>query len=577
MSEAYRQLTSRLPERRAPVAGAFASDPRAVRAWVEALPMANFPVAAKRLLDGLADLNRQRIDGAQRLDALEILRAPLAQLAATATKQILGASFPLPPQKAELGELALDFQAELASGYRTALVDLTAPNGSVPFLRGKAVTLAAARALQHGGEHLAKAYLLYRTPPRGAWQALHDVYQFVAELGLDDRAVVDPLQQGTLCLRDLYGHSLLLALANPYRFTQREQGEVVALTRTLAPYLQLRDRNGGERDLIVHSDADRGPGYLPEERDSGQRDVLALHMGALSAFVDGQLAMVPPGARTATFRVRGGPALHVDGGLVRRVTANWSAHGARTHVRLGGGYTLDTVLGLHDLHCALAGDEDFESFLQHVHGQAISVSDAPRGASWRIGVRAAGRVAHLPARVLDQGLGGYRILWERTAVGTSVRARVADLVGLALPERAEDGVPDWMIGVIRWLRIDEHGHADAGVELLARRALPVGVRALDGAGVRGVMRGLLLAPLAADTGTDYPALLASTEIEREVREVELYVPADQHGAPLPARTVHAGGLRLLEATGTYQHFALAPCADATTTVEEAVAIPLAGA
>jgi hypothetical protein len=563
MKEIYRRLSASLPERRAPGAVAFATEARALRTWVDALPMANFAVATQRLLAGLRELNRQRLEGVRRLEALETLRPSVAQIVAATDKQIVGASFPLPPHKVELGELALAFQSELALGYRAALVELCAPSGKVPILRGKQVVLAAVRALQHGDEHLAKAYLLYRTAPDGVWQNLHDVHAFIVGLRLDDRAIDDAQARG-LNAREAYAHSLLFALANPYRCTQREQGELIAFTRSLAPHCELRRGTGGSNDVLIHADADRGPGYLPEERVPGQRDVLALHLDAVFAFVEAQLALATDAARTAVFHQRGGTSLHVDVDLARRLLRAWEAHGERAHERLGGGYRLDTALGLHDLHFMLAGATDFESFMRRVSGQVISLSESDRGAAWRIGAADPARSMRLSARVLDQSLGGYRIVWERGEAGEQVHARVGELVGLALPEASADARPDWMAGVIRWIRIDEQGRVDAGVELLARRLLPVGVRALDGAQQRALVRGLLLAPLSTDDPGDYQALLVSTEIERSAQGVELSVPADLLGPPRPARTERVEGLRIVEATGIYQHFALPPHAQAAT-------------
>ena len=79
--------------------------------------------------------------------------------------------------------------------------------------------------------------------------------------------------------------------------------------------------------------------------------------------------------------------------------------------------------------------------------------------------------------------------WEHI---DGVRVRVGELVGLAPP--ADDDEPqDWMVGCIRWLRIDPGGSMDAGIELLARRSLPVAVRPIDKHGVpRTVMRGVSL-------------------------------------------------------------------------------------
>jgi len=554
MTEAYRRLTTDLPERRTDKGG-FVTEPRGLRTWIDALPMANFMVAAQRLLDGLRELNRQRLDGIRRLDALEILRPAVIQLAAVADKQIVGASFPLPPHKIELGHLALGFQAELSLGYRSALVEACAPSGSVPLLRGKQVALAAVRALRHADEHLAKACLLYRTPPAGVWQVLHDVFGFIASLRLDDRSVEDASVGAEINAREAYVHALLFALANPYRCTQREQVEMFGFTRALAPHCDLRQGTAGLRDVTIHVDADRGPGYLPEERVAAQRDVLVLHLERMFAFVDTQVAGVPGGSRSVTLRQRGGPTLQVDIDLLRRFVAALGNLGERVHARLGGGYLLDTVLGLHDVHYVLAGAADFDSFMRRVSGQAISMTDADRGPTWRHGAGDNTRTTRLSARVLDQSLGGYRVVWERGAAGDNVRARVGELVALALPEANPEAKSDWMVGVIRWIRIDEIGRVDAGIELLARRALAVGARATNGK-PRGLLRGLLLASPATMGDDDYDSLIVSTEIDRDTRDIELTVPADVIGPPKPAHTRQEHGLRVIEATGIYQYFAL---------------------
>ena len=560
MNEAYRRLCTSLPERESAARGAFATDARALREWVDALPMANFSVAVQRMLDALQALSGQRVDGLQRLAALEALRGPALLLVAATDKQIVGACFPLPTQKAELGEIAARFQQTLALGYRRALADICGPRGAVPFLRGKQVTLAAVRALQHEGEHLARSYLVYRTPPAGAWQALHDVHRFIVSLRLDDREVDESAGAESVSARSVYVRALLTALSNPYRHSQREQVEMAAFMHVLAPHARLREGNGDAHDILVDTHADAGPGYLPEEREYGMRGVLALHVNPLLAFVEDQLARAPRGAPTVQFRMRGGAALNMGVDLVQRFVAGLSARAERGHARLGGGYTLDTVLGLHDLHFVLAGGEDFESFMRRVRGEAISLSETDRAATWRIGASDPARVSRLPARVLDQGLGGYRLLWERGDGAVNARVRVAELVGLALPDPDADARPDWMIGVIRWIRIDDEGRVDAGVELLARRALPVGVRALDadGAQSRAPTRGVLLAALDVDGDIDYNALLAPTEIDRMVGALELTVPADLNGPPRPAHTEKAADLRLRETTGIYQHFALAP-------------------
>ena len=66
MTDRYRRLLRGTPERHAPTAGAFATEARALRSWVAALPLANFNATTKLLLDGLRQINRMKVDAVQR-------------------------------------------------------------------------------------------------------------------------------------------------------------------------------------------------------------------------------------------------------------------------------------------------------------------------------------------------------------------------------------------------------------------------------------------------------------------------------------------------------------------------------
>src|SRR4029079_16076171 len=133
---------------------------------------------------------------------------------------------------------------------------------------------------------------------------------------------------------------------------------------------------------------------------------------------------------------------------------------------------------------------------------------------------------------------------------------MGEVVGLALPEPGE-GTPDWMVGTIRWIRIDEQGRVDAGVELLSRRALPVGGRPMEDAGAHTSMRGLLLTSLRREE-THPTSLIPPGLFERASSAVELSVPADPQCRPAPARSERVRGMGLIEATGIYLQFALPP-------------------
>ena len=85
--------------------------------------------------------------------------------------------------------------------------------------------------------------------------------------------------------------ALLIAVSNPYRFNQREQVELWALTRELAAHVALQPGRPGDDAVAVAQQEDRGPGYLPEERERAE-GVLWLDLAPLRNFpLVGELAV----------------------------------------------------------------------------------------------------------------------------------------------------------------------------------------------------------------------------------------------------------------------------------------------
>jgi hypothetical protein len=185
---------------------------------------------------------------------------------------------------------------------------------------------------------------------------------------------------------------------------------------------------------------------------------------------------------------------------------------------------LQSVIGLHDLHYVLAGNEDFDGFLRQLRGTSIQLTDQDAAASWASGSSEHMRGQPLPVRVLDQSFGGYRVIWERGSHGEAVRTKVGELVGLSQTESAAQH-PDWMVGVVRWMRIDDEGRIDAGIGLLARRSLAIGVNALDeGGNLLNDRRGILLSPMRSEESAIYSSLLTPGMFEREPESIQLTLP-----------------------------------------------------
>ena len=567
MKESYVRLCSRLPDLLPAAEGDLSADPRSLRDLVQSLDLGAAEESAQHIAETLGTINRLKLEGAARLDAMEILRVPSAQLAATLNKRLVEAKSPGLPDDMALGEAAMRLQLALACGYRIALTSLTGPTGSVGFLRGKSVTAAALHAMLHGSDVLSIAYRLYQTPPPGAWQALHDVHRFMVALNQEARVLRPTQQEVELSTGTVYRHALLLALANPYRYSRREQLEVESLTRLLASRVQLRAGDERSLDVRVHGDADRGPGYLAEERDVGQAADLSMHLDDVSQYITAEMDRVTPETHLISFQQDSAPALKIAIPLLQKIVASWGARRSRTQERLQGGYALATVIGLNALHGALSGEPVFERFMSAAQGREGHQREVGELASSRP-VSANGQPIRLQAEVFDHGLGGYRLVWPDSPQGALGRLHVGGLVGMLLPALDDGGPWDCMVGVVRWMRIDTDGRIDAGVQLLARHALPVVVRAGDDRGGYLAVPGLMLAPLS-DPDVQYSSLLTSAALARDLREVEVSTPAEVPSLLRSGRRSGRYGLQLLETTDTFRHFGLTAVAPDATRADDA--------
>ena len=537
MSQSYRLLGESIPGPRGLDGGPFAADARKARAWVAALPRANAAFTQASLAQALDSLAGQKLDGSQRLSVLEELRPAIGESIGLLKRDYAGSALPLAPAKAAAAQQVEAFHLALAAGYRLATVELCAPSGSVPMLRGGTVASALARSAWHYSQALATAWRVYRAPAPGVWQGLHRLHRFAAEVRLDVRPVEDALAGAPVEVRVYYLQALLMAITHPLAFSQQEQDLLWRATREFAPRCTVASHPPSDNAPVVPEDADRGPGPAVV----GETPAQWLDMAAFVSEVDAALAR-RQGGQSDLMPPRG-PGLRVGIELLDRLRRSFGLSAARTNVRLAGGHVLRTVFGLSGLHFYLAGQRDFEAFMRQAAQHVVHVVDR---ASWAGAETDVSRVPVHEARVLDQSLGGYRMAWAHAG---QIRARVGELVGLTFADA--DEYPEWMLGVIRWLRYEADGGLSAGVELVSRQTAAVGLRTTEGdEPIRAVeMQSMddgerqFLAPNSLDAAAtriqvvrDQPADAPEAEVEEILAGVDVLLNAGDYALLRPLRS-----------------------------------------
>ena len=452
-----------IPARGTAGAGSFPLEPEAVAEWIARLDPLGSDADARELLRGLVHSNRLHNDVERRRRALACFVPPLRSLHERLADTARAQPLPLTADFERDRALAADLLREESIAFRALLVDADVPL--------EADARRAMQALARLAELDANAY---RAIDPATLADAHALWRHAADTGLGtgDGAADDALAT----LGDHYRLILALALADPRRHRARQLPLLVAWLGREASRLVL------ERvpDAAVARANLRAPGRWLVDLGTGD-------------------APVPAGSLLAGDRL---DLLSIDAsGLVRE--ARRRASGTRAGATsLPGADTLERQT-LSRLVAALGTPPGRRS--------ARRFDDAP--AELVFGVRQVcarllygdgGDASEAAAHAVDAGGPGtpdpespWRIA-DRSATGLQIVARapraglvqVGELVSVherpGIPGRSEpdgDGTArhDLPIGIVRRVVTGRDGALHAGVELLARQAIPVRVAREDGA------------------------------------------------------------------------------------------------
>lgn len=498
MSEAYQELLRGFTIGARGASVELPSDVRSIGKWVEVLPRADLLKCAEMLAGAASrSLSRKHL-GATRFNLMEALRPAVVDCIKGLDRQYLGSPLPLSSDRLVKAEHALFLHHTMAEAYRRAVAELCHPEGDIPMMRSGNAAACIARCLWHYQQVLLISWILYRTPPAGIWSAMRACHHYAVSVKLNNHAVEDGPAQQTMRPHDLFAGTALMALVNPLAFTTPELEQIKTIAAGVAA-----------RCAVCSSAASEHSAQLPrDEAEAEGPDAGYLEFGA---FFQVLTEAVSANGGMSPILLPNGQTLPVRTALVKRMLRALGQAAARSAQRVYGEYAIDTVLGLSGVHFFAAGRIDFETYIQNLSrlgGQGISTAadwlDSGETPNHRM----------LEATVLDHSLGGYRLKWD---AGQTPRARIGEVVGLnsAAPGA---GLPDWMLGIIRWLRYETDGSVMAGIELLTRRCAALALRPVQGGHAGQLLRALEIPPLEEGLPR---AFLISDRLEQHTPRLEV--------------------------------------------------------
>ena len=452
------------------------SDLASATAWLARLPRPNALQAHAALTAQVRLLPAAVIAPAAKLEILELLRQPVADVQAEQERATRGASIPLASATHRTWEDLTGLWQAMAVGY-DSLIDAmatTAPN------LAEHAHLICQRALRYTAAAMTEHWRVYYAVTGALWQQLHRLYVFSENAGVATSTVSDHVGRAsapTTCA-GTYAHALLLHLAQPEALTREQFDTVdrwlerwealVGLTLEGLPHSSIPP-------LAVDVASRKGAGFA---RDMPSAGVRHLNMETLSRKLRQTVAALKQ--QTPAQLGLGEVPREACEKLLTLLHVQWCAAGTgRIDERAPTSLKVHISPNLASIHF-------------HISGKPFRQPGGDMTAAERQKQDLLGRTDDAPSQrsgaletwdIRNQSVSGFLATCRRDGAMNGIAYR--QVVGLLAPARKTI-----YIGIVQRLVLDEAGTIWIGLRIILGTPQAVAVRVIEGTGAYD--RGLLL-------------------------------------------------------------------------------------
>ena len=454
-------------------------DPKAVAAWAKALPKANLGEMAKQIFQALKELNQITMPAVKRVELLEQIRPGTHYVVKQLRQQVLKLSINLNQQQTRVASLIQVLYAQLLTGYKLAISELT----STP--KAPQLALALHRALSDAGHQLLLSCRLYRPAPKGHWLELHTLYQIAATNKLLKQAIEDPEQ----CyvskpeIQHCYIRALLLHACSPYQLRPRQ---VRYLFEALEHWAAA---------VTVEPDSSQSIFSIPVSIDHAlEYTSLNLHPDTPAlGFETSRLAKLLNEAGKDRASAKLPVPENINDLILNHVCLMLEGNRHRQHKRQVMNGNLEVIDGMSAVHFHLTDNTDFDHFViantqdnkqqektefkeqnndawANVH-DADSVEKRLPGSEQPLqftGTSAAqSKTCDYPVHstnIINISPSGYCLSWTGDVPS---HIQNGEVIGVR-----EDANDNWNLAIIRWIKVEPGKQTLTGIELMAPNVRP---------------------------------------------------------------------------------------------------------
>lgn len=507
--------------------------PDHIRQWLDTLSQGNIGETSRALASSLIALNRARIGAENRLLLLELYRNAVANLLPTLKAHFVIVPLPLPEKNRLLAEVTRQIYLELAIGYKILLLEAEARKP------GTAEPLWMQRALSGLGLGLATCYEMYTPVPAGLWAEIHAIHRYAEKLGIHEAAVRDGTVVSSVALA--YQQILLLAVADPYHLMQGDVIRILDYVSRFGVIARLRPAqvpgSGNAGLFLAAPDADAPPKALDGKMTVPEGGHL-LDTADLAQLLSQQVARLEGGESPAEMQLPDTARDPAYRNLLNRLLKHWGISAKRHYNRKRFSAEVEVCVGIRALHYFLNGEKPHDA-----PSVAVPATDSAEldFCEHKSAVKQpASEFCFTRWSVVNESAGGMAIT-QASSIPPQIRA--GEVIGL----RSESG-KHWHVAVVRWVKSDNVGHLDLGIQLLAPRAEAVTIKPAAASAAAAHQIALLLPEVSR---IRQPAAILTT---RGNFQTEREFLLEQGG-----EAAHVRAAELVETTAAFDQFRFSNC------------------
>lgn len=277
----------------------FDTRPRAVKYWLDTLPIAHIGETARHLYTALRAVNHQDDVPVKHLfNLLEGIAEPLNMILPELHRHYIGKPLPLSKKRRKVADLYTQLLYQSIQAYQQVSARAIELNR---FGWKHLVTTSLHRIFHYSGMMLLNHRLLYLPLPKGWWQQQYWLYQMAERYKLLNTRILSRQYPGEkTTIKSEFTRLLLQSLLSPNLFKPKELDEVLdSMSHWVEQVSVLRTRSGGHDQIYAFTlETDIAPGLIANKINPGENpaiDVRYLSISPLLVALDHLLASARPG------------------------------------------------------------------------------------------------------------------------------------------------------------------------------------------------------------------------------------------------------------------------------------------